>query len=251
MAAVTSLWRHPIKSHGREALAFVDLVAGESMPWDRRWAVTHGDTKFDAANPAWVMCRNFMIGTGTPSLAGLWAKLDTKTATVTLTHEQLGEITFAPDVAAEVARFVAWVTPICPPDGRQPQAIAALPARGHTDTDYASVSLFNSASHQEVEAKAGAKVEQERWRGNIWLDGLAPWAEWDWIGHEIAIGQTVLRVKEPIKRCMHTAANPQTGKRDIDTLSVLRDNWGHQNFGVYAEVIQGGTIRIGDQAEVK
>ena len=250
MATVTSLWRHPIKSHGREALAFVDLVAGQSMPWDRHWAVTHADTKFDAADPAWVMCRNFMIGALTPQLAGIWASLDTKTAEVTLRHVDLGQIKFSPDLAADVERFIAWVSPLCPTDKRLPNTIVSLPERGLTDTNYASVSIMNTASHLEVSDALGRHVEQERWRGNIWLDELAPWREWDWIGQDIQVGDAILRVKEPVKRCMHTAANPKTGERDIDTLGVLRETWGHQNFGIYAEVVQGGKISLGDTAEV-
>ena len=84
MITVASLWRHPIKSHGREALDRVTLIAGQTMPWDRHWAVTHEKTKFDAANPEWVMCRNFMIGALTPLLAGLWASLDEDAGLMTL-----------------------------------------------------------------------------------------------------------------------------------------------------------------------
>ncbi|MEJ6509654.1 MAG: MOSC domain-containing protein [Octadecabacter sp.] len=250
MANVTSLWRHPIKSHGREALAFVDLVAGQSMPWDRHWAVTHAATKFSVQNPSWVMCRNFMIGALTPELAGIWASLDSETGKITLRHEAIGELTFHPDNESDVARFIAWITPICPPEKSQPTNIVSLPHRGHTDSDYPSISIMSIASHHQVEQQLGHTLAQERWRGNIWVDGIAPWSEWDWIGREITIGTTVLRVKEPIKRCMHTAANPISGKRDVDTLGILRDNWDHQNFGIYAEVIQGGKISLGDTAEV-
>ena len=67
------------------------------MPWDRHWAVIHKDTKFDTTHPEWAMCRNFMIGTSTPDLAGIWAKLDTARGSITLSHQALGQITFAPD----------------------------------------------------------------------------------------------------------------------------------------------------------
>jgi len=39
MTEVRALWRHPIKSHGREALTSVTLTAGQAMPGDRLWAV--------------------------------------------------------------------------------------------------------------------------------------------------------------------------------------------------------------------
>jgi len=250
LVAVTSLWRHPIKSHGREALAFVDLVAGQSMPWDRHWAVTHADTKFSTSDPAWVMCRNFMIGSMIPRLAGIWADFDETTREITLRHADLPEITFAPDSPADVTRFLTWVTPLSPADKRHPTGVVSLGNQGITDTDYPSISILNMASHADVARHLGNPLEIARWRGNIWLDGMSAWQEWDWVGRDIQIGQTVLRIKEPITRCMHTTVNPNTGERDVDTLAVLRDNWDHQNFGIYAEVIRGGNISLGDTAEV-
>ena len=250
MITVAALWRHPIKSHGREALAFVDLRAGQTFPWDRHWAVTQDNTKFDPADPAWITCRNFMIGAATPALAGIWASLDTDCATVTLTHDALGKITFSPDNDADAARFIAWVRPLCPADKAQPRDIVSVPNRGMTDTAYPSVSILNTASHAAVADAMGIPLQMERWRGNLWLDGLTQWAEWDLIGRDIAIGASILRVVEPIKRCKHTTAHPHSGIRDADTLAALRENWKHQDFGVYAEVIQGGKISLGDTAEV-
>ena len=87
---VTQLWRHPIKSHGREALDAVSLVAGQALPWDRFWAVQHDQSKHDGEG--WAECMNFMIGTRTPGLAGLWATLDEGKREITLRHEKLGEL---------------------------------------------------------------------------------------------------------------------------------------------------------------
>ena len=44
---VTSIWRHPIKSHGREELDEVTLAAGQTMPGDRMWAIAHENSKAD------------------------------------------------------------------------------------------------------------------------------------------------------------------------------------------------------------
>jgi uncharacterized protein YcbX len=57
MATVTSLWRHPIKSHGREDVASTTLIAGQTMPGDRVWAVAHEASKADGSE--WVPCANF------------------------------------------------------------------------------------------------------------------------------------------------------------------------------------------------
>ncbi|MEO0929333.1 MAG: MOSC N-terminal beta barrel domain-containing protein [Pseudomonadota bacterium] len=250
MAHVAGLWRHPIKSHGRERLDAVTLTEGQTMPWDRHWAVSNDRSKFDPANPAWTHCRNFMIGVTTPGLAGIWAKLDEDIAELTLRHVDLGEITFRPDDAADAARFLNWVKPLCDPDGLQPASIACVPGRGMTDTAEPTVSIMTHASHKSVAGRLGRPLELERWRGNIWLEGPAPWEEFEWVGKTIRIGTAELSVIEPIKRCKHTMANPQTGKRDTDTLGVLYEGWGHENFGVNAIVTKGGQVALNDKAEV-
>ncbi|MFK7836001.1 MAG: MOSC domain-containing protein [Sulfitobacter sp.] len=243
---ITALCRYPIKSHGREALNEVKLFAGKTMPWDRLWAVTHEATKADVQNTAWVSCHNFMIGARTPGLAGIWAKLDEANRAVTLTHQDLGELSFCPDTPEDVTRFLEWVSPLCPENRARPSGIVSAGARGMTDSDYPTLSLMNTASHRAVQEALGKPLETERWRGNIWFDGDTAWEEFDWIGQEVRLGEATLAIREPIERCPHTTANPVTGQRDADTLGTLEHHFGHQNFGVYAEVIKGGMCRIGD-----
>ena len=250
MAHVATLWRHPIKSHGREQLDAVTLTEGQTMPWDRHWAVTHEASKFDADNPAWVMCRNFMIGVATPGLAGIWTKLDEETRTLILRHADLGEHVFRPDDPDDWAGFLHWVLPLCPADKRQPAGIAKVAGRGMTDSDYPSISIMNMSSHRAVADKLGRTIEPERWRGNIWLEGLGPWEEFEWLGRSLRVGEAELTVKERIERCKHTMANPQSGQRDADTLGALRDGWDHQDFGVYAIVTKGGKVALNDRVEV-
>ena len=89
----------------------------------------------------------------------------------------------------------------------------------------------------------------ERFRGNVWLDGLAPFAEFDLVGREVRVGGAILRVRERITRCKATTVDPATGISDADTLGALAAGWGHQDFGVYAEVVEGGRVAVGDPAE--
>ncbi|MEQ3708976.1 MAG: MOSC N-terminal beta barrel domain-containing protein [Tateyamaria sp.] len=247
---VASLHRYPIKSHGREQIDAVTLTEGQTMPWDRVWAVTHEATKFDVASPAWVSCRNFMIGSRTPGLAGIWATLDEATRQISLRHADLEDITFCPDDADDVARFLSWVAPLCPPERDAPSGIVNAPDRGMTDSPLAAVSIMNTASHADVASKMDTPIELERWRGNIFLDDTPAWAEMEWLGRDIRVGDAVLRVRERIKRCSVTNTNPVTGVRDTDTLDALNSHFGHQDFGVYAEVVTSGDISIGAKAEL-
>jgi uncharacterized protein YcbX len=55
-------------------------------------------------------------------------------------------------------------------------------------------------------------------------------------------------VRERITRCKATTVSPATGRPDADTLGALESGWGHQDFGIYAEVIEGGRVAVGDTA---
>ena len=244
---LTEIWRHPIKSHGRERLDHVRLSAGAALPFDRHWAVLHDNARVEGEG--WHPCQNFMIGTRVPGLAGLWARLDEAAARVELRHAALGAFALHPDRPEEAAAFFDWLAPILPSDRARPRSVLRAGARGMTDSDYPSVSLMNRASHLAVAEAMGRELEPERWRGNFWIEGLAPWAEVDLVGRELRLGGAVLRVVEPIRRCLHTAANPVTGARDADTLGTLSGTFGHQDFGVYAEVIESGPVALGDSLE--
>ncbi|WP_368345532.1 MOSC domain-containing protein [Pelagovum sp. HNIBRBA483] len=248
--SVANLWRHPIKSHGREQVACALLATHRPFPFDRRWGVTHKSTAPEAAEGQWVPCRNFMIGTRTPSLAGIWAEFDEAANNITLQHQDIGSVSFNPDDESDVERFIQWVIPLYDAQRTKPVSIVSLPQRAWTDTDFPSISIMTSASHDAVQHATGINVAPERWRGNIWIDGTSPWEELEWIGKTLRIGGAELAIREPIVRCPHTQANPQTGIRDLDTLGTLDKLLGERVFGVYAEVIKTGQISAGDCVEV-
>jgi uncharacterized protein len=241
-ATIANIARHPIKSHGREDLASVMLTAGQGVPFDRHWAVAHDAAKLlDGWNP----CVNFARGAKAPGLMAISARLDEATQDVTLTHPDKADLTFAPDNADDLARFLDWVQGLNPADRAQPARIVKAGV-AMTDTDFPSVSIFGLASNRDLSAMMGQDLSPNRWRGNLWVDGLAPWAEFDWVGRDVQIGNAVLHVQERIVRCKATSANPATGQIDADTLGALNDGFGHQDFGVYARVIATGAVTVGD-----
>ena len=75
--------------------------------------------------------------------------------------------------------------------------------------------------------------------------GAPPWAEFDWVGQEIRIGAATLRVLG-IPRCAATGVEPETGARNLNVVKALRAAYGHHDMGVYAEVIRGGQVTLGD-----
>ena len=245
---VHALHRHPIKGHGVEALERVRLTAGETMPWDRRWAVPHEAARIDGTG--WAHCRNFGRGAGSPALMAITAEWDEGIGRMTLRHPDRPDLSFDPDVDGD--RFVEWAAPLYPESRPKPAALIRAEGQGMTDAQFPWLSVHSLASLRAVEGAAGRELSLHRWRGNVWLDGPALWEEDEWVGRRLRLGEAVLEVKEPIYRCRATEANPVTGRRDADTLGALTRlrGEGETRFGVYAEVVEGGDVAIDDEARL-
>jgi hypothetical protein len=241
-ATVTEIWRHPIKSHGREKLDSVTVEAHGTIPFDRLWAVAHDRSKADGTE--WVNCGHFCRVAKLPSLMAITAQLDETSGHITLSHPNLDDLTFDP--ATESEGFIAWAKSLVLDDTLQPARLVKAGPQAFTDSEFPSITLCNFASHRAVEQRVGHRLSHLRWRGNIWIDGLAPWEEFDWDSRDIRIGETILHVRERTDRCKSTHSNPETGIRDADVLGAL-SSWAHQDFSVRAEVVKGGRIKTGDE----
>ncbi|MEM9783540.1 MAG: MOSC domain-containing protein [Pseudomonadota bacterium] len=248
-ATLASIWRHPIKGIGAEALETVTLSAGEVLPWDRRYALAHAHSLYDAAAPAWVKRRNFVVQAHVAELIRVEASLDEASGAVTLTHPTLAPVTADPATDEGAAVLTAWIEPLAASYQPGPWQVAHVPGQALTDMEPPYVSILSRASARALSQRAGVTLGERRFRGNLWLDGLDAWVEEEWIGREITIGAARLRVDEPIGRCKATTAGP-SGSYDHPTLETLRAARGHTEFGVYATVIEGGTVALGDAVAV-
>ena len=238
--------RHPVKSAGFEELATVTLEAGRALPWDRHWAVAHAGAPFGAHPDGWASKLHFLRGWASADLMAVSCTFDPSGGALTLRHPRAEAVTLHPGTAEGNARLIDWLRPFWPEGRPEPAHVVRVPGQAMTDTPDPWVSILNLASNRALGQRMGRDLSIRRWRGNLWLDGLAPWEEFDLVGREIAIGPVRLRVEERITRCRATAANPETGRFDADTLGALEAGWGHEDFGVYARVTEGGTIRPGD-----
>ena len=165
MTRVTDIFRHPLKSHGREALQQVSLSKGNTMPWDRCWAVAHEASSADGST--WVPCANFSRGSKAPKLMAVNVKLNETAQTLTLSHPERKDFTFQPDDIRQLSGFLAWIKPLMPTDRAQSARIIRLQDRGFTDTDFASISINSHASLRALSEKIGLQLSPLRWRGNI------------------------------------------------------------------------------------
>ncbi|MBL4629177.1 MAG: MOSC domain-containing protein [Roseicyclus sp.] len=237
--SLDQIWRYPIKGIGAERLRAVDLAPDLPLPLDRAWAVLEDGGE---AHDGWRSCRNFLRGAKGPSLMAITAHVDGDL--IHLSHPDRPDISVAP--GADDQALFDWLAPIYPADRRRPAALVKSPPEGMSDVPFASISVLNLASLRALGQKLGQDLDPRRFRGNLWLDGLPPWAEFDLVGKTLQIGSTRLKIIDRITRCRATEANPATGQRDANTLQALSDGWNHQDFGVCAKVRQGGPIKVGD-----
>ncbi|MEO0747263.1 MAG: MOSC N-terminal beta barrel domain-containing protein [Pseudomonadota bacterium] len=245
MPAIRAIWRHPIKAHGREALDRITLSEGQTMPWDRAWAVAHELSDVDGTE--WAHCRKFTRASEVPAIQAITTRVEEKSGVLTLQHPELDDLTFDPN--KEQDAFLAWVRQIMPVSRPQSVRLVRSVTQGMTDTNYPSISLINLASHAAVAHETTQDLSELRWRCNIHMDGLNAWEEFDWVGKTVRAGEAELRIEEPIERCNVPAANPMTGAQDTDMVGTLMRAFGHMNFGISAFVTKAGTLALGDSVE--
>jgi uncharacterized protein YcbX len=101
-----------------------------------------------------------------------------------------------------------------------------------------------------VEGVVGRPLDPTRFRANVFFDGAEPWAEKNWLGRNLRIGEARLKVFAETNRCEATNVNPETAERDTAIPPTLLRTYGHTAVGVYATVATGGEIRPGGRIEI-
>lgn len=145
-----------------------------------------------------------------------------------------------------------WSAAISDAVGR-PVTLARVERAGGMQ-DRNPVSILSEASVAELarQGNEGRPLDARRFRMLIQVAGGEPHQEDGWIGGEVRIGEAVVRVTKPDPRCVITTQDPETGLRDFATLHAIKAYRGlrdrrHIDFGVYADVVSPGTVRVGDE----
>lgn len=242
---LASIWRHPIKAHGVEPLEAVTLEAGRTMPWDRVWAIADARARVAPGSQDWAPCVNFSRGAKSPRLMAIRARVDEDRGRVHLSHPDGPNLDVDPDDPEDARALVAWAAALADP-ARSAPAFVVRATQGMTDSEYPTLSLLNRGSLAALAERVGKPLAEPRFRANLWLEGLRPFGEFDLVGRDLRIDDVTLHVTEHITRCKATMVDPDTGVPDADTLGALRAGWGHQDFGVYVTVREGGRVAVGD-----
>ncbi|MGI5245204.1 MOSC domain-containing protein [Dactylosporangium sp. CA-139066] len=96
-------------------------------------------------------------------------------------------------------------------------------------------------------------IAMTRFRPNVVVAGAPAWAEDDWIGRRIAIGDVTFRAPKPCDRCVLTTIDPETGEKGRQPLRVLGKHRRFPEgllFGINLIPDVRGEIAIGDEITI-
>lgn len=245
---VTALYRYPVKGFSPEPLAAVDLVAGETMPFDRAFAVENGPSGFDQAAPKHLPKMLFFCLMKNPPLAEVVTRFDEATQRLTVA-ERDGTVVFDDSLAGEPGRaaFAAFLARRFPGEVRGEPKTLVAPGHSFSDVAKKVLHLVSLETLRALEAKLGAKLDPIRFRPNVVVDGLEAEAELAWApGTRVTIGGVPFEMVKRTERCAATRVDPDKGVRDLDLPAFLMRTYGHTDCGVYLRSLENGRLAVGD-----
>ena len=244
--SIASLYRYPVKGLTPEPLSRVVLDAGQALPADRRYAIENGPSGFDPDAPKWLPKPHFLMLMRDEWLAALQTHFDD--ASNVLTIHQNGAIAAQGNLETSEGRAAIehfFTTGFAQAIKGPPKVLSS---HGHSFSDVARkvVSIINLGSVAAIENMVDRPVHPLRVRANLYVSGWPAWHEFDLLDQTIAIGETRLKVVKRIVRCAAVNVDPESAARDLNIPQALMRRLGHADCGIYAEVIAGGNIAVGD-----
>jgi hypothetical protein len=121
------------------------------------------------------------------------------------------------------------------------------------------VTLLGDGSVRALERESGlGPIDARRFRMLIQFTADSAHVEDTWEGLDVEVGTARLRVGGSVPRCAAVTRNPEDGRRDKPIVKAIKAYRGVQAtgfgrgvpFGVYADVVQNGVVRVGDVLRV-
>ncbi len=279
VGAVAALWRYPVKSMRGEDLDAAE-VAERGLSGDRAFGLLdRADGKVASAkNPRkWPRLFSFQASFDESSGRGVGAaslRIALPDGRIATGDQDALDRILSEALGREVTLGAAWSAPapgarpsVAPSwSGRAEEYWPDIEGLGHRDTvtdfalpagtffDAAAVHLVTTATLDRLSAVyPEGRLEVARFRPNVVVrvgGDAAGFVENGWGGRTLAIGDEVrLGITGPCGRCVMTTLAQGDLPRDAGILrAAVRHNQGQ--VGVYAAVVQGGTIRRGDRVRL-
>jgi uncharacterized protein YcbX len=217
--------RYPVKSMGGETLATVE-VGPTGLVGDREWAVYGADGKLASGKQS----RRFRRMDPVFDLVAAQRAGDT-----VVTLPDGSEVALGPgDADSSVSAHFG-----------EPVTVRRESDVPHQDA--ATFSLVGSATLVELGRHEGdgRPLDPRHLRANVVVTTTEPYAEESWIGRDLTVGTVRLRVTEATGRCRMVGVAQVGLPERPRMLQAISD---HHDLlaGVYASVLQPGTIAVGD-----
>ncbi|MCG2622569.1 MOSC domain-containing protein [Arthrobacter sp. I2-34] len=258
---IDSLYYYPVKGLSPQRLDEVLLETGRGFPHDRRYALARRDGRYVPGARQLLGKREFHVLMKDERLAAVRSVYDPGTDVLELfpaapapgTGAELPPVLTA-DLSTDAGRdaLVGYIAGLLElPADRRPVLAEEdglrFPDLLRTgEREMQAVSILNLASVRELGERAGVTVDPLRFRANIHLEGLEPFAERTLPGSVLECGDVRLEVFQEIARCAATEVNLGTAERDLPMLKLLYEHLGHSNMGIYAYITGGGRLTAGD-----
>jgi uncharacterized protein YcbX len=245
-AQIAGIYRYPVKGLTPEPLAGTALDVGQTLKADRRYAIENGPSGFDPAEPKWLPKPHFLMLQRDEWLAALRTHFDDQSHVLTIRRGDAivaqGDLETT-EGRATIEQFFAgqYAAEI-----KGPPKILTSPGHSFSDVARKVVSIINLASLRAIETMVDQPVHPLRFRANLYVEGWPAWREFDLLDKTIAIGAARLKVVKRITRCAAINVDPDTAARDLAIPNTLMRRLGHNECGIYAEVMVGGDIAVGD-----
>jgi uncharacterized protein len=246
-ATIQAIYRFPVKGLSGEPLRSTVLATGQTVPADRIYAIENGPSGFDPAAPAYFPKQRFLMLMRNERLAMLDTHFDEATHRLSIRYDDRDVV--RADLRATQGRteIETFFSNFCADELRGPPKVLHAPDHSFSDVAKKVVSIINLASVAAIEAAIGAPVDPLRFRANLYIQGWRAWQEFELLDREITIGGSAqLGIVKRIVRCAATNVDPRAGIRDLAIPDTLMRTFDHADCGVYAEVLTGGPIAVGD-----
>lgn len=249
-ATISAITRYPVKGLSAENLADVRLVCGETLPFDRTWAIENGRSGFDPAAPAHLPKAKFLMLMRNERLALLQTRFDEATKNLAILRDGRSVVSGNLDDPTGRRLLEQFFSSFMETDLRGLPRILRCSGHSFSDVPFKCVSIINHASCEDIARVAGQSVDASRFRGNFLVENIPAWSEFDWVGKTIQMGNSKLEVLQRIRRCAATNVDPETAARDMQIPKTLERAFGHMDCGVYARVIKDGSVEVGSKVTV-
>ena len=117
----------------------------------------------------------------------------------------------------------------------------------HSNNVNNSISLINLSSIKDLEIKQKIQIEHNRFRGNLYINGIKPWVERNWINKIIKINNILFKVEKNIGRCSATNLQPNTDIITMNLPKTLKKHYNHTDLGIYLTPLNNGKVDVGDK----